>query len=240
MTDDLYKYPRLYMDAVFAGDLSLSAEHTHYLKNVMRLEDGDKIRLFNGRDGEYLAALAFTGKKDVSARLDRQVKKQPTRTRRVHLFFAPLKKDRMDDLISAAVQLDATDLHPIISDRTEVREIKEEKVTLQIIEAAEQCERLDLPALHPIQKFERAMTHPSMTVFAGLERADIQELRDAIVPAGDCAALVGPVGGWTESERGFLSETPNVIPVSLGSNVLRSETAVAAFLSRLTISRPPQ
>lgn len=233
MQDDLYKYPRLYVETDLSGDLPLSDAHAHYLRHVLRMEDGEMVRFFNGSDGEWIAKLEFQGKRDAVAKLLKQVKPQPKRTRRVHLFFAPLKKDRLEDLINAAVQLDVTDLHPIISDRTEVREIKDDKTNAHIIEAAEQCERLDLPTLHPIQKLDRVLVNLNMPMFAGLERADVKPLRDALVPAGDCAALVGPVGGWTDTERTLLSDTPNVTPVSLGPNVLRSETAVAAFLTRL-------
>jgi 16S rRNA (uracil1498-N3)-methyltransferase len=230
MSDDLHKFPRLYMAApMAAGDITLCAEHAHYLRNVMRREDGESVRMFNGQDGEWLGALKFSGKRDVIVTLQKQVKKQPVRTRRVHLFFAPLKKDRMDTLIECAVQLDATDLHPVITERTEVREIKDDKITTYIIEAAEQCERMDLPTLHPIINLDRI----NMPLFAGLERSDAKPLRDTLVPAGDCACLVGPVGGWTDRERDLLNNDPNITPVTLGPNILRSETAVAAFLTRL-------
>lgn len=230
MSDDLYKFPRLYMTAPLApGDLALCAEHAHYLRHVMRREDGEKVRLFNGRDGEWLASLVFSGKRDAGVTITEQVRPQKPRTRRVHLFFAPLKKDRLETLVECAVQLDATDLHPVITDRTEVRDIKEDKLNAYIIESAEQCERLDLPTLHPVQALGRV----TMPLFAGLERSDAKPLRDALVPAGDVACLVGPVGGWSDRERDMLNENPSITPVTLGPNVLRSETAVAAMLTRL-------
>lgn len=234
MLADLYKFPRLYVDAPFnGGALPLTENHVHYLKNVLRMEDGAIIRLFNGRDGEWTAKLAIAGKRGVIANLDEQVKVQPGRKRRVHLLFAPIRKDRLDTLIEAAVQLDVTDLHPILTDRTEVREVKEDKLRAQIIEAAEQSERLDLPALHPLQSMDKAIAALKCPVFAGLERSDAKLLSDALKPAGDCAALVGPVGGWTGKEREALNENPAVTPVSLGANVLRCEIAVAAMLTRL-------
>lgn len=230
MSGDLYKFPRLYVPApLAAGGIALEADQAHYLRNVMRRQDGENVRLFNGRDGEWLGALSFSGRRDVAVTLDRQVRPQAPRTRRVHLFFAPLKKDRLEMLVECAVQLDATDLHPVITDRTEVREIKEDKLGAYIVEAAEQCERLDLPVLHPVQPLERV----TMPLFAGLERSDAKPLCDAMVPAGDAACLVGPVGGWSVRERDMLNESPGVTPVTLGPNVLRSETAVAAMLTRL-------
>ncbi len=237
MTGDLYKFPRLYVpDALGAGGaVALAEGQAHYLKNVLRRENGDHVRLFNGRDGEWLCMLEHSGKRGVLAAPERCVKTQPVRKRRVHLLFTPLKKDRLDVLIEKAVELDATDLHPVITDRTEVREIKEEKMLAHIIEAAEQCERLDLSTLHPIQKMDKAIVGwQHGPIFAGLERSDAKFLSDALVPEGDCAALVGPVGGWTDGERAFLTSTKIVEAVSLGANVLRSETAVAVMLARLS------
>ena len=233
--DDLYKFARLYTDVPLAQNASvhLPEAQAHYIRTVMRRAAGDQVRLFNGRDGEWLATLDFSGKRDVSAILQRQTKPQPARTRRLHLFFTPLKKDRMDALVEAAVQLDATDLHPVITDRTEVREVKIDKLEAHLIEASEQCERLDLPILHPLQKLDKALASADIPVFAGLERSDAVLLRDTLVPVGDCAALVGPVGGWTDTERDMLSNSKNIKAVSLGTNVLRSETAVAVMLARL-------
>jgi 16S rRNA (uracil1498-N3)-methyltransferase len=236
MTDDLHKFPRLFVpDAITSGAaVALAEGQAHYLKNVLRRENGDHVRLFNGRDGEWLCMLEFSGKRGALAAPERQTKPQPERTRRVHLLFTPLKKDRLDTLIEKAVELDATDLHPVITDRTEVREIKQEKLEAQIIEAAEQCERLDIPTLHPLAKMDKTIVGwQHGQIFAGLERSDAKLLRDALVPDGDCAALVGPVGGWTNDERIFLNDSKNITAVSLGANVLRSETAVTVMLARL-------
>lgn len=238
MTDGLYKFPRLYVDAPLDAALTLPDAQAHYLKNVLRARDGDSVRLFNGSGGEYLASIAFSGKHDVTATPQKQVRPQIPRTRRVHLFFAPIKKDRLDTLVDMAVQLDATDLHPVLTDRTEVREIKQDRLRAHIIEAAEQCERLDLPVLHPLTALDRALAVAACPLFAGLERSDAKPFDDTLIPTGDCGCIVGPVGGWTDRERDALAATPRVMPVSLGPNVLRCETAVAAFLTRLAAARP--
>lgn len=237
MSDDLHKFPRLYVPADLGSGSAVALEdaQVHYLKNVLRRENGDQVRLFNGRDGEWLCLLEFAGKRGALAAPERCVKPQPVRKRRVHLLFAPLKKDRLDVLIEKAVELDATDLHPVVTDRTEVREIKEEKMHAHIVEAAEQCERLDVPQLHPVARLDKKIAGwTNGKIFAGLERSDAKFLSDTLVPEGDCAALVGPVGGWTENERELLNGMQNVQPVSLGANVLRSETAVAVMLARLS------
>lgn len=236
MNDALYKFPRLYVDAPFAGDVTLADGQAHYLRHVLRKAEGDTVRLFNGRDGEWTGALQHVGKRDAAVRLAAQVRPQSPRARRVHLFFTPLKKDRLDALIECAVQLDATDLHPVVTERTDVRDVKSDRLLAQMIEAAEQCERLDLPVLHPVLNLDRALAGLDYPVFAGLERSDAKPMADALVPAGDAGVLVGPPGGWTDRERDMLCETPGINAVTLGPNVLRSEVAVAAILTRFAPS----
>jgi len=238
--NDLHKYPRLYLpQALSVGDdVQLPAPQAHYLKNVLRKGDGDHVRLFNGQEGEVLATLSPSGKRDVSVHVGERVRGQKIRTRRVHLIFAPLKKDRMDVLIEKAVELDATDLHPVLTDRTEMREINVARLQAQMIEAAEQCERLDVPVLHPLQKLDRliAAWPASVPILAGIERSDAPVIDDRIVPLNDAAVLIGPAGGWTDFERDLLNAASGtVMPVSLGDNILRAETAAAVLLARLTI-----
>lgn len=239
MRNDLYKFPRLFVATPLGvgEDTVLADTQAHYLKNVLRKGDGDHVRLFNGLDGEFLAVLSVA-KRDVVAKTIERVRAQKPRTRRVHLIFAPLKKDRLDILIEKAVELDATDLHMVLTDRTEVRDPNETRIRAQIIEAAEQCERLDIPTLHPVQKMEKliAAWPKSIPILAGLERSNAPVISDKIIPINDAACLIGPVGGWSDFERDLLNAaTDTVVPVSLGDNVLRSETAAAVLLSRLTI-----
>ena len=239
MRDDLYKFPRLFVITPLGvgDDVALDASQAHYLKNVLRKENGDVVRLFNGQDGEFLAVLTV-GKRDVNAKTVERVRAQKLRTRRVHLLFAPLKKDRMDVLIEKAVELDATDLHPVITDRTEVREINETRLLAQIVEAAEQCERLDIPVLHKLEKLDRkiAAWPKAVPVLGGIERSTAPVIGDQTIPINDAACLIGPAGGWSDFERDLLNAAGStVVPVSLGDNVLRSETAAAVLLSRLTI-----
>ena len=239
MRTDLYKFPRLFVTTPLGvgDDTVLDQPQAHYLKNVLRKVDGDAVRLFNGQDGEFLATLSVS-KRDVAVKTTERVRAQKPRTRRVHLLFSPLKKDRLDTLIEKAVELDVTDLHPILTDRTEVRDLNETRLQAQIIEAAEQCERLDIPALHPLEKFDRVIASwpKSIPILAGLERSKAQVLHDGIIPLNDTAALIGPAGGWSDFERDLLNAaTDTVVPVSLGDNILRSETAATVLLSRLTI-----
>lgn len=123
----------------------------------MRREPGDLVRLFNGRDGEWLGEIEALGKKDGRVLPLEQVKVQPVKAPEVHLIFTPLQKNRLDFLVEKAAELGATALHPVLTARTEHRKINEERAGLQLIEASEQCERLDIPVLHPLEDLKAKM-----------------------------------------------------------------------------------
>jgi 16S rRNA (uracil1498-N3)-methyltransferase len=242
MDDDFFKLPRLYIDATLGLDQTtpLSAEQAHYFKTVLRRQDGDPVRLFNGRDGEWLATLDQLGKKGGFAVATRQIKTQPAAAPRVHLFFAPIKKTRMDWLVEKSIELGATDLHPVLTQNTEIRDINTKRLHQQIMEAAEQCERLDLPRLHDAIKFHDLGTAlPANTCgLACLERGDTLPLAtrlNAIPSDQDIAVLIGPEGGFTKEEATSLSKQAQWLPTSLGPRILRCETAVCAALSAIML-----
>lgn len=231
-----FRLPRLFVEAPLqaASTLPLTTEQTHYLKTVLRRPDGAQLRLFNGRDGEWLGAIQYTGKKDGQVALDRQLQPQSERALRLHLVFAPIKKDRMDFIIEKAVELGVTDLHPVLTQFTTLREINDVRITRQIAEAAEQCERLDLPALHPLTPLKDFTSRkPSWKTLAALEREDAPFI-GAISPVpSEIGLIIGPEGGFSEEERALLAQNQSFAPVSLGPQILRAETAAIFGLSVL-------
>lgn len=233
MTIEHYKLPRLYVDVPLSAGtaITLSTDHIHYFKTVLRRQPGDLVRLFNGRDGEWLCALTALDKKTGTATPDRQLRPQPASAPRVHLYFAPIKKASMDWLIEKAVELGATDLHPVLTQNTEIRELNTVRLVQQIMEAAEQCERLDNPRLHDMKKL--AALNDDIPMLACIERGDAKPLLAALKerPGQNLSFLIGPAGGFTDDELSQLSARKNWTPVTLGPRVLRCETAVCAALS---------
>jgi 16S rRNA (uracil1498-N3)-methyltransferase len=208
--------------------IPLSREQGHYLQNVLRCRAGDGVRLFNGRDGEWRGVIESAGKKEISIRLEKKLKDQPPPPRETRLFFAPIKKARMDWLVEKAVELGATHLHSVLTQNTDVRAINEERVRAQIVEAAEQCERMDIPELVPLQPLFTAIQ--GHNILACVERTDSPPLRKALPASGPVAILIGPEGGFSAEEKEKLSARSTVSLVSLGSRILRAETAGLAAL----------
>ncbi len=234
---DLTKTSRIYTDQQLGEGHSILLEGDvhHYLRNVMRVAAGQAVRIFNGRDGEFVARLEKIDKRYIETTIENRVREQRNPSHKIHLLFAPIRKERMDWIIEKAVELGATDIHPVLTQNTDMRKINDERIEAQIIEAAEQCERMDIPTLHKIENLhEKLETWPeNIPVLAAIERMGIEP-----VPRGidyDCGLLVGPSGGFTAEEKHDIVSHSFVKPVSLGKNILRTETAVAAALSIINL-----
>lgn len=229
---DITKSPRVYVPQDLTEGLGLMLEESihHYLKNVMRVPEGGVARIFNGRDGEFIARIEQSGKKSTHVTIENKLRAQKIPQHKTHLLFAPIKKERMDWLVEKAVELGATDLHIVLTQNTDIRKVNEERMKAQIIEAAEQCERLDIPALQAPLDLWKALGawNKDITIMAAIERMDSEPLCKL---DGDRAILIGPSGGFDEEEKTRLSGMPFIKPVSLGENILRSETAAIAALS---------
>lgn len=243
MTDSYYKHPRIYCDQDLSKDalISLTSGQAHYFCNVMRRNDGDMVRIFNENDGEWIGTLQNLSKKSGNVALDDQIRSKEEKKLRIHLFFSPLPKNRMDWMIEKATELGVYAFHPVLTQNTEVRKIKKDRIYAQIIEAAEQCERLSIPTLHDIKPFETAIevwarAHKENSAFlACLEREDAKPISSFKQPSGDIAILIGPAGGFTEEEKQALSGNPSITLTLLGETILRAETAALSALSVLQL-----
>lgn len=239
MTMDITKTPRLYCPSPLqtAGVVTLENGQHHYLKNVLKTQVGETLRVFHPQSGEFSGVISTIDKKSVVVTNLQQTRPPIMRTHTLALLFTPLKKERMDMVIEKAVELNVTDLYPITTQNCDVRSINEERLLAQIIEAAEQCERLDIPTLHPIMALSKRLETWDKTIplFACLERMNTETLKAQ--KTENAALLIGPAGGFTPEEKEKLANAAVVKPVSLGANILRSETAAIAGLSILSIGQ---
>lgn len=240
-TDKITKLPRLYTENPLKRQepIPLTSGQAHYLKNVMRRSEGDSVRLFNGKDGEYLATITSISKKNAILTPQDEITAQPTLNHRTHLLFAPLAKNRLDFVIEKSVELGVTDLHPIITARTEHRKINKDRITAQIIEASEQCERMHIPTLHDLAALNTAIPkwQHTDTIQWACERDTAKRKPLGYNTSNDQAFLIGPVGGFDQAEHDYLQTLKHITPISLGSTILRAETASILCLSQIAIHR---
>ena len=143
-----FRTPRIYLDAPLAGgkEVSLDRDQANYLLNVLRLGRGDAVLLFNGRDGEWQAKLAGTGKRALTAAVGERMREQP-QPLDLHFLFAPLKHARLDYLVQKAVEMGASRLQPVMTRHTQVARLNLDRMRANVIEAAQQCGVLALPEI---------------------------------------------------------------------------------------------
>lgn len=224
--------PRLFVDQALAEgvEVLVAGGQAHYLLNVMRLKSGDPVKLFDDRTGEYLATVATTGKRDLSLLVETKLRdRQPGPD--LWLCQALIKKDRLDWIAEKACELGVARFVPVLTQRCVVDKVKEDRLRAQMIEAAEQCERTALPEIAPLVKLEamlRDWPDDRMLYFCD-ERggeAFAQVLRKTAYEKA--AILIGPEGGFTDSENVAIRSLSQASPVSLGPNILRADTAAVS------------
>ncbi len=230
---------RLFVEHALAagGSIALSAEHSHYATNVMRLVAGDRIAVFNGSDGEWDAKIASVGRRSCELLIERSLRDQIFGAD-VWLVFAPVKRARIDFLAAKATELGVSAMRPVLTARTEARRVNLGRLRANAVEAAEQCGRVDIPEIFPVAELERLISEwpterrllvcdPTAT---GLPIAEVLwDCRDT--DRGPWAILTGPEGGFTRSELDGLDKLPFVSRAGLGPRTLRAETAGLAALA---------
>ena len=227
---------RLYIEDDLADGavIGLSSDHAHFLRSVLRLETGRTVGLFNGRDGEWLAEIDGIGKGWASLTLRAKVRDQAA-SPDLWLYFAPIKRARLDFLVQKATELGASQIQPVITRRTVVERVKADRLRANVVEASEQCERLDLPAVgDPLPLAAALDRHPAeRPVLVCAEFGDAPPMADVLstLPDGGCTILVGPEGGFTGEEQASLAGRDGLYPVGLGPRILRAETAAVAALT---------
>lgn len=231
-----YRMQRLFVpDPLGAGGtVSPSPDQRHYLLNVLRRADGSELLLFNGRDGEWLARVAFRGKRDIALAVAEQTRPQPASSD-LHYCFAPLKQGRLDYLVQKAVEMGAGSLQPVMTQHTASSAPKRERIEANAIEAAEQCGILSLPEVRDAEKLEALLDgwDGARRLLFCDEGAETNNPLPALrkIEERKLALLVGPEGGFSEAERARLRALPFVSAIPLGPRILRADTAAVAALS---------
>jgi 16S rRNA (uracil1498-N3)-methyltransferase len=230
-----FRAPRLYVDAPLAQDATvpLDRDQSNYLGNVLRLEAGAPILAFNGRDGEWQAAIQ--GRKRPESLVVLQRTRPQDGLIDLAYVFAPLKHARLDYMVQKAVEMGASVLQPVLTRFTQVSRVNGERMRANVIEAAEQCGILSLATVAeplPLERFLSQRAAARLLVFCD-EAADTQDPLAALRGAGGTGidVLIGPEGGFAEEERALLLRQPHILRLALGPRILRADTAAVAALA---------
>lgn len=225
---------RLYVDAPLGEGqpVALTREQAHYLFGVMRLSCGAEVLVFDGRSGEWLAVVDEAGKKG-GALVCRE------RTRPMHLppdlwlLFAPVKKARTDFIVEKAVEMGAARILPVQTDFTNSERIRQDRLQAHAVEAAEQCGATVVPQVADLQRLDRMLSEWSgdRRILWADESPDAPKRAMTGDAPGPWAILIGPEGGFSDTEKARLRSLSFVVPVSLGPRILRADTAAVAALT---------
>ena len=199
------------------------------IRNVFRLTSGDKVILFDGSGKDFVATITGYEKDSVTLVIDEVLNNNVSPKREIYLFASIVKKDTFEWIAQKATELGVTHIVPVLSERSEKKNLNIERLERIIIEAAEQSGRATLPKLHDITtlkdcsitygEIKSVVWHIDAPKFVSQELAEVQGI------------YIGPEGGWSEKEIAFFKEK-NIDIYSLGPQVLRAETAVIATLSQ--------
>ncbi|WP_428485250.1 16S rRNA (uracil(1498)-N(3))-methyltransferase [Rhodopila sp.] len=214
--------------------IEAAAARAHYLGTVMRRSVGDAVRLFNGRDGEWDGRVMALSRGKATLLAETLVRPQHDEPD-LWLVFALLKRDTTDMVVQKATELGVSRLLPVLTERTNAARVNADRLHAIAIEAAEQSERLTVPAIHAVRPLDQVLAKWSdqRSLYAALERDQQRPLPRVDDRAG---LLVGPEGGFGARDRDLLSRHDFVRPVSLGRRILRAETAAIVGLALLQAS----
>ena len=209
----------------------LSKEHTHYIVNVMRLKRGSNINFFN-QDGEWNSEIIFLDRDRVEVKFLKKVK-QAGISSKIELAICLVKKNPMEIILQKATELGVSKIIPIISERTEIKDLNYSRANKIIIEATEQSNQLNIPKLEEVKKlkdFISSLTDEDTVLFADInsnKKIDFKNLDKK----KNIILLVGPEGDFSSKELKLILSKKNTSSFSLSKNILRTETAVISSLS---------
>ena len=221
-----------YPESIVENSISLlSKQHTHYIVNVMRLKRGSNINFFN-KKGEWSSEIVFLEKDRVEVKFLNRIK-GPLTTSNIELAICLVKKTPMEIILQKATELGVSKIIPLISERTEVKELNFERAIKIIVEATEQSNQLNPPAINQVTRlkdFIDNINQEDKLFFADVNSEYKLKPNDVERNKSVCI-LVGPEGDFSHHEQQLILASPNTTSFSLSKNILRTDTAVISAVS---------
>ena len=209
----------------------VSKEHTHYIMNVLRLKRGSNINFFN-KTGEWKSEIVFLEKDRIEIKFLEKIK-SPNKLSKIELAICLVKKSPMETILQKATELGVSKIIPIISERTEVKELNQDRAKKITIEATEQSNQLVPPEISEVIKlkdFLKRLDQSTKLLFADVNSQNNLKTEDLKGSQSLCV-LIGPEGDFSPLEREAILKSSSVKPFTLSRNILRSDTAVISAIS---------
>ena len=229
---------RLYFDKKLSPNIMIyiKEKQHHFLKNVLRIKVKDLITVFDGVTGEWLSEVISINRDNIVLQIKKKISEIEKETD-LWLIFSPIKLFRMNITIQKATELGVSQFIPCITQNTNQTKINMRNLYMNIIEAAEQSERLTLPKLNEIINLNnllRDFPKDRGLIFCNENDKNLPNIFNALENKSSIfkkwAILIGPEGGFSETETKEILSISSTIPVSLGKRILRSDTATTVAL----------
>ena len=223
-----------YIRLFFKESLSLNFNSTldkpqsYYLSKVMRMNEGQSFSLFN-HGGEWQAKIQSINKGIIEFLIVKKLRSANTE-KEIWLAFAPIKLNFLNFMIQKGTEIGVTKFIPILTERTIVRKINEKRINKIIVEASEQSNRIKVPSLDKLIKFDNFLdlNQKVNIIFGDL---NTKNKKIEIKNKDPICILIGPEGDFSVNERKKILELKNILPVKINNNILRSETAAISLIS---------
>ena len=210
----------------------------NYLINVLRLNIGNQVIIFNQNQGSFLAEIVAVYKKQLELHISKQVAKTQQQSNIV-LAFALIKNVRLDYLASKATEMGVGYFQPLTTQRTVIADFNSEKFLANVKEATEQCGRNLLPTIEPLQKLSAFLTNKKPDdILLFCDETGFGKQATNILPdlqkkhqASKILVLIGPEGGFSSQERSLILQQENCFALNLGPRILRADTAIVVALA---------
>ena len=229
---------RIYISREISSNLLIYIKNKqhHFLRNVMRVEINETIRIFDGKTGEWLSKVISINRDNTVLRVIEKIR-SITSTPDFWLIFSPIKQYRMNIAIQKATELGVSKVIPCITDYTNINKVNINNLQLNAVEASEQSERLDVPIIEKTIQLKSLLDNwpqDRYLIYCDEKIVNKKNILESLLPLRNnikkYAVLVGPEGGFSDLDNELLVKNKNVVQVSLGNRLLRSDTAITVSL----------
>jgi 16S rRNA (uracil1498-N3)-methyltransferase len=234
-----FRTPRLHVAGPLAvgARIPLDRDQANYVLSVLRLGEGDAVLVFDGASGEFRARVAPATRKAADLVVEAATRPQPPAPDLLYLF-APLKHARLDYMVQKAVEMGVGRMRPVLTRHTQASRVNLDRMRANVVEAAEQCGVLHVPAVEEEERLDRALARFERDE-PGRRLIFCDEAEETTNPVatlaalgrGPLAVLIGPEGGFSDDERRTLRALPFVTAIPLGPRIMRADTAAVAALA---------
>ena len=212
---------------------NLDKSQSRYISKVMRINTGQSFSLFN-QSGEWEANVDKINKGIVEFSIVKKLRSLNSE-KEVWLAFTPIKLNYLNIMIQKATELGVSRFIPILTERTVVRKLNENRINKIITEASEQSNRLKVPNLEKLTNLDSFLkSNQNTNIIFGDLNTDNKKLD--LKNKNPLCILIGPEGDFSIKERENILKLKNIIPIKISNNILRSETAAISMISIISFN----